>query len=444
MSEPVLPPELAELSALLLGPRTRHRSVTLWSTEWRGEVPGRAHGLGRCGTPVHHLFAGESYARWYEAAEGQMPRVVHARRHEPGDLALPHACAEIDVAVVWSLLFGLPFGGLVAGLLLEYEDRRSPAQARAIPALFEDVDRRRDELAFGSSEPVKLIDVCRDGHREATDGLRLGGDMHHVTCLAPAVVGDTLAPDAHRLQRLVSRRDAPSRSGFLTARLPAEANRYPDAVAALTPGATVLGGQEAVLELAIVLSAVQALAALAALRQIQRRAFAALGELRAPGSESSQRSWLEARSEELRDLEVDLSFGVEAYLDMRILVPSLPVEQFHSELVDALAIERGARVSGAMLTRLAAAIDAEETALGLVERDRADRWRAAAGTLGAVAIALSLLLSFMGINATEVDGRRSLFDAGHYWPYWLALALLVAGTAGVGWTYARRRQLAPD
>lgn len=56
------------------------------------------------------------------------------------------------------------------------------------------------------------------------------------------------------------------------------------------------------------------------------------------------------------------------------------------------------------------------------------RWTVALGFLSTVA-PITLLLTFFGINAREVDSRRFMFSP-HYWPMYTALALLVvAGLA---------------
>lgn len=78
---------------------------------------------------------------------------------------------------------------------------------------------------------------------------------------------------------------------------------------------------------------------------------------------------------------------------------------------------------------LAAAISAELTAIESIER-RADdnrrlRYAVAVGFVSAVAIPASLILAFLGINASQVNSRRSMFS-GHYLDMYLAIAGLIA------------------
>ena len=70
-----------------------------------------------------------------------------------------------------------------------------------------------------------------------------------------------------------------------------------------------------------------------------------------------------------------------------------------------------------MLGRLGTAISAELTAIESIER-RADdhrrvRYAAAVGFVSAVAIPASLILAFLGINASQVNSDRSMFST-HY------------------------------
>jgi hypothetical protein len=428
---------LTAIGAELERSRTVYRSFTLYSTE-RDGIDGRST-RSSPGVPVAPLFGGSGYGRWYRMASEQMPRVVCTSSHDPAELRLRHA-ASIEVRAVRTWLFSLPYGGLVAGLMLDFEDRRTPATIRAFPELFQDIDNGRHELRIGGSP---ILEACTLAASDPLEATVLGADMHHVMLLPPGLVGQRLDLDEDMLQRLVSRRDEPSRPGHLTARFPAEANRYADGFASLTPGASALSGHAHDLELAIVLCVVMGIASLSSLRQIQRRAYHALHELRAVTARERAiaRAWLTERSRELGELQLDLSFGVEAYLDMRILVPSLPVEQFHRELIEALAIPRGAELTGTLVDRLAAAIGEERAAIAAAERaedeHRRRTWSAVAGL---VAFPLSVVLAFLSVQATEVSSDRSVFDVGQYGWYYAGIAAVLAvaamiGRAYVGWRY---------
>jgi len=82
-----------------------------------------------------------------------------------------------------------------------------------------------------------------------------------------------------------------------------------------------------------------------------------------------------------------------------------------------------------MLQRLSSAISAELTAIESIER-RADdnrrvRYAVAVGFVSAVAIPASLILAYLGINASQVNPSRSMFSH-HYLGMYLTVAVVIA------------------
>ena len=419
------PDALEEGRRAVLDERTGHRFFALWTVE-------HIAGCGP-GSPVASLFLGTRYHRWYDASSDQLPRLLHTTSCEPGELTLREAKDEVEVTAARTWLFMLPLGALIAGLSIDFLDRRASTTLDPLPSLFADVDRDREDLRIG---PSSVLDACVTGCDEVPERMSFAGDFHGVLLVARGGLPANGTLDRHLLMSLVSRRASPSRSDFLTARFPPEPNRYHDTAAAVTPGATALAGHTPEVELATVLCAVQAIGALASLRHIQRRAFAALRTLRDLGARPD--GWLGERLDELRALEVDLSFGVEASLDQRLLVPSLPVEQLHRAMVETLSIERGADVTGTMLVRLATAIRAEESRVASVERRRSQARRTAAAAAAGIAGVVALPLAFLGTNDSQVSSERSMFELGYYWPYYAVLIGLVVLTAVTARFYVLR------
>ena len=61
---------------------------------------------------------------------------------------------------------------------------------------------------------------------------------------------------------------------------------------------------------------------------------------------------LERISDQLGDLELELSYSVEASADLGLLVPSLRAENFHNALYDSMGLAGKAVTVGRMLARL--------------------------------------------------------------------------------------------
>jgi hypothetical protein len=441
------------LADRLLAPRETHRSTVLYSLALPdGKTRAPAHR--RRGTPVADLFAGASldlYRRWHAEGDAQLPRVRHARAWAADELSLPSAESLIVPKAGRTWLFEMPAGGMVAGFTIDFCFRDgSPGEMRPCPELFDDIDAGRYELRLGGTP---LLDVCLDDLEE--DELRptWGADIHRLLFAAPGSLKAEVDLDRDFAQRLVSRRADGSRPDFLTVRLPREANRFPDFLCAVTPGASAVAGHPPEVELALTVSAVTALSALSSLRESQRRAFADLSELRGPrpagqASTRDRRALLKQRLEELADLRLATSFGVETYFDLRLLIPSMPVVEFHHELIEALGIPGSAEVTERILTRLSQGIEAEAEEIAADERVADERrwrtWSAVGGSIAAVAVPLSLIFGFLGINVEDVEARTSMGDLSRYGWYYLGIVgvvalVVLAGLAYVSLSYRDRR-----
>jgi hypothetical protein len=241
-------------------------------------------------------------------------------------------------------------------------------------------------------------------------------------------------PDDDTLQRMVYRADLPMREGSSSIRYPAELNRRPTTRGALRPYVSVLVGLQDYVENATLLSAVLVVAASTRLRQIRDDAYRGVAQLRASTDHAvptrQRRLGLEDMANTLRNLELDLSYSVEAVADLGMLIPALRVESYHEALIDSMSLDRRAATTGRMLARLDNAIDAGLTSVQSVEAraDDARRIRTVAAVTFVTTIAgmIGLLFAFLGVNAREVDPARSMFDS-HYLAIYVTIALIGAG-----------------
>jgi hypothetical protein len=286
----------------------------------------------------------------------------------------------------------------------------------------------------------------------------LGDDFHHVLLLAEDQVEeleqmaptDRAASDdgAFRelLQRYVSAATRPNRTPYLTALFPKEPNRYRGSAAAVTPGASLLGGQESHIRASMVLAAAQALANLSALQAINSKAHAELGKLPPEGGGGKTLADLERAARELRDLELDLGFNVEAQLSIRLRVPILPVEQYYSCLLEALGVERSVTMTAAMLSRLANVLEARQAAANAQTAKLERVFGTGLSVAGGLAIPLTIALAFLGANAAEVKASDSLFDAqylGYYLGFGVAPVMLGALIGLLVWRASGRSRDTP-
>ncbi|MGH3157632.1 MAG: hypothetical protein ACRDNF_13780, partial [Streptosporangiaceae bacterium] len=151
----------------------------------------------------------------------------------------------------------------------------------------------------------------------------------------------------------------------------------------------------------------------------------------AGGTTQVRRRTLEQIADQLGDLELELSYSVEGTADIGLLLPSLRVESFHSALYESMDLASKAVTVGRMLERLGSAITAELTAIESIER-RADenrrvRYAVAVGFVSAVAIPASLILAYLGINASQVNPHMSMFSHRYLGMYLIVAAVIVLG-----------------
>ena len=149
-------------------------------------------------------------------------------------------------------------------------------------------------------------------------------------------------------------------------------------------------------------------------------------------SRSDLRKVLVRTQERISDLEAELTFGADAYATLLPIIPSLRVESYHQMLYSATDLPRQVKLVDRMLERLRSSSEAQLTALSSVESTlselRIRRWSFSAQALATIAVPLSILLAYFGINSSDVDSEISILDVGRYWMVYLAMVLMVGAT----------------
>ena len=430
----------------------RHRPARRATPAARRRVPGTIRIASIYATPWHLPGAADNgdlpghlplwrFERYYRLSADQLPAVLHQEMLDASTLRFArwqHA-ETLTSARAW--LFTLPSGQVVAAFSLEV----------------------RCEL-------IELIDLLEDcyfadvhaGEATITEHARtMAAQLGAVT-----TAGDDFLPERHEIvfdespaadgadgedlvQRLVYRADQPYRREYSAIRYPAELNRRPGWLAAVGPYVSVVCGHPDFIENSIFISAVQAVAAAAQLRAIRHAAHADVRRFRsfeaADGSTQARRRTLERIADRLGDLELELSYSVEATADLGLLVPSLRAESFHNALYESMGLAARAATAARMLQRLAAAISAELTAIESAER-RADdnrrvRYAVAIGFVSAAAIPIGLIFAFLSTSTPQVNRAWSMFSP-HYLGVYLAVVaiIVVGGLLALGLYIQQRRE----
>ncbi|RJQ71602.1 hypothetical protein D5S17_27790 [Pseudonocardiaceae bacterium YIM PH 21723] len=210
-------------------------------------------------------------------------------------------------------------------------------------------------------------------------------------------------------------------------------------------GVAVIAGWNAHVENVLAVIGTLFVSALGLLRAARKQAHRAVlaNEQGLLTDTSDARELVAELSERLGELQLDLSFGVEAYLD-NLLIPELIVESFHSSLRDALGLPDILSNTSRMLARVGTVVQARMATLEAAVADATERRNkvlsamVAIGTL--LALPPALLLAFFGVNGTEVNDTASITDLDHYWPAYVLATMPFILLVGVGsYLYLRIR-----
>lgn len=392
------------------------------------------------GTTLGQVFDYGRFQRHIDASARLLPQVA-LRQDLPagwlgaaGDQLSGHQLGEVGAVVL-----ATPRGDLL--LVLEVELPDEPAAADVAGFLAATCFEREQLTVAGRPLLAWLAD------RLGVPGLRFGRNVHQcvfpggrlreelLRAAAAAGPGDHLPPAATTI--VYRGTISADRGSQLGVRTPRALNNPGETLVAHGRGVSLIAGWTEQAENALALAAATVVAALAVLHRTRDLAFDALELNRSTqlASTGDARELVSALSGRLNELQLDLSFGVEAYLDS-VLIPELLVDSFHASLRAAHGLDVGLANTSRMVDRLGAVIRARAAVLDAATQDEHERRSRvfnvvlAVGSL--IALPPSLLLAFFGVTSPDVDPARSVLDLERYWfAYGLAwlpfAALLLTG-----------------
>lgn len=438
---------------------------TLYGTGWQpvegnGTLP-----------PSDNLGFGD-LARYYDDAEQLLPSATV--RHWAGD-EVGFTDGTGDADVVWARLW----------LFRTASGQSVPALSLGLNAAgADDEGRAPDDAYIGLLRGVvDLLNTCRDldvtlggvalGDRIEQLGRETGADPtggvsreRHQLVVGPALP-DRLAGDDRRIlvEQLVYRTNQRFRDTPETFASPEELNKRPGATVVVGPYVSLLFGTDDEEDNAAFVSAAQLVASAARLRYIREAADRNLRTFRdaqrhPPGGRlgnAAKRRILGQAADTLGDLELELSFSVEAAADISLIVPSWRVTAFHDALFVQMGLRRKFRIVSRMLRRLARSIQAETLSLDALDRhgegERRRRWEAAYFYLATIPLAAALAVGFLGMNASEVVVGESMWAPRYHAMYMLVTAVVLGGILVPGlvalwqlvgrWIVRRRQHVEP-
>lgn len=402
------------------------RVISVYATRWRRQWQGGDVG-------GSHLLELGRLEEFYYLFREQLPSVLKQDKHDPRTVSFPSmrgdssdemAGLEVKTATLW--LFALPSDQVVAALDLDFESPPLDVDASRIINVLEH-GAYGNITILGEGLETHIAEMAREAGAEEIDTHPQLPPERHQIVFAPAT-GEVANFD-ETIALILYRSDPPYRQQFMPFKLPTGLNAD-GAIGAVTPYVSLLSGHPEYVENSVFLTVVQAVGTSARFRQIWHKAHGRVREFRRDGQKAGvgvqDKGAMEFLADELGNLELDLSFSVDASADLGLLIPLLRIESFHKDLYAAMELRERAETVSRMFTRLDASIRSEITAIEIREQQEAEQRRlrrsAAFSVLSFVAVPLGFLLAFFGINAQQVDTHLSIFDWGHYLTVYVAAA----------------------
>lgn len=418
--------------------RTATRITNVYATTW--QLPETQTLMLR--VPTEELRLGR-VGYFYEKSTDQLPRTLRCESLDISKISFNRfrtTQRNLTAAKLW--LFVTPSLQIVAGLTFD-----TNLQIRNVIDLLEDcyyLDIRIEENTFEAhiSSIVSQLSI------DSANNNQLLPERHQIAFGPPLPEND----NDDLIQRVIYRQDLPYRKQYSTIKYPAELNRRPGNTVAVGPYVSAICGHQNDVENCAVLSAAQAVASAARLREIRQAAHDAVTSFRHVEQSAltinNRRRTLEQLTDKLTDLELELSYSVETPADIGLLVPSLRIESFHTALFDSMNLSRRADIAARMLERLERSINAELTSVQSIERrndeDRRLRWAVAVGFVSTVAIPLTIVFGYFGMNSTEVHPDRSMFNGRYIGVYVTISLILMASTIPSLTLYIKQRRRDDD
>ncbi|MBE1878184.1 hypothetical protein [Myceligenerans pegani] len=411
------------------------RITSLYGTDWLMSFDDAG--------PVTERLEMGGLATHYERNSGRMPRVAAVIDLDPATLRFTTwtHMDHITGARVW--LFVAPTGLVVPAVTIELDtaDSGAPRKGNLLRQL--DLITLLDDLyslaVNVDGDPLSSTLAALAAERSATTGDGVLGPYRHQLVVGPRL-GHVFKRDGKDLvRRIIYRYDHAIDVDYSSIHFPPEVNRGPEATVAVGPYVSVLFGLKSGDDRlshdednAAFVSAVEALSALVALAQISDAAFAmskSFEKVQVAADPRDRQDELEQTADRLGDLQLRLTFGVEGVCDVSLRVPSLRISSFHSALTESMGLNANAVKVAHMLDQLANAVRSEATALETIHRMADDarrlRWGVVVAFLSTVAVPVTVLFGYLGMNSIDVDRNASAWDVATYWPVYLWIAAMI-------------------
>lgn len=399
------------------------RVVSIYSTPWRYE------GTSRKGLSDKLALGG--LERHYELYKDQLPRLLPldllGGSIGEDDIRLAQTVDGIEMSETDAMLFALPSNQVVLAVTLSFTTKPladvsdvepiTGVLDQSIEAELRFRGKNLSEYVGDLSHPHLDWEILNkeEGTGRATDDALLP-ERHQLVFIKRRDEQERV-PSQRMINEIVYRETPPYREEFGSPKEPGQLNVGPPeerrTLGVVTPYVSLLYGHMPYVEDSIFLSTVHAVGTAYRFRQIWHEAYRQVRRFREKKQEQEagkqKRGDLEELADRLGNLEFDLTFSVE--------FPLMRIESFQTALYEAMDLSNQAKALSQMFDQLDGSLRSEITAIDVRERRRDDgrqKWNAfAAAILSLIGVSVGFVITFLGINTTEVPGgpqQLSMWD----------------------------------
>lgn len=378
-------------------------------------------------TPIYEHIELGRFRRNFQASNSLMPQVAGMLMLDSADLGFDDGTESWPQLTGYVMLLVSPRGDLC--LVMHYA---APAEygATEISRLTAAGCFSRDTMRINGTNLLEWVASQVPYGDSHIPGLTFERDVHQIVfpgaALLTAILQASEQPESWKesvtLGTLISRGTIPR--GLAAPRAPTWLNNPGTTLGVHGRGVSVLAGWSTHTENALTVVPPLVILASGVLKRTRASAFDALvaAESADPTTPGESRELIKSLSSTLNDMQLDLSFGVESYVDS-VLVPELLIESFQVSLGAATSLPEGLSNTSRILERVTSVMQAKEFDLESAVAERRERRIrtisnvVAAGSL--LALPPALLLAYFGINGSDVDSTASIFDLRRYWPVYV-------------------------
>lgn len=399
--------------------KENHKLSTIYSLTWEMDYD-KVQGS----ILVDKLFNFGRLGKFYSSNINQFPKLISFQKIDVNQVKFKRATGQYLLDAMEAYLFCLPSNQVVSVF-------QASVQAKISSLILIMEDFYYNDFQIENLSPVELLIKLDVENVINKKGEGFHSSYHQIIDFSHDFITEHIPTDL--IQRVVYRADLPYRNEYSGIIYPTELNRRPYTFCGMGPFVTAIGGHQGYMSECIFISAIQLVGCVGVLKKINDELHFELEGIREDEKGTynlkERRDKLSHLSHRLSKLQLAISLDVESPSNIGLVVPALRLESYHTALSEANEIVKRITIISNKIDRIEKMVMYESAQISSVEReyDEAHRilWTVIVTFISVVSIPPSVIFAFLGINASEVNDKISMFDLQKYGLLYLILVSII-------------------